>query len=135
VEVLKKLKLEYLDYSSSEINLVSQIYSERLLLPQLNDLDINYMVPHRFQEREILDKDDNYSEFQKLIFRKIPGDIEIERDYDNACLYMIEFEVDYLVIEAQYNNKLETATAKCIEKLFEIGEYRVFKIRPEWYNN
>lgn len=56
-----------------------------------------------------------------------------ESKFNNACYYANKEEIDYIIIDAQYNWQLESGLWSCVEKKFEFEQYRVFKTNYDYW--
>lgn len=125
IELIDKLSNEYLINDEEPIVIAQQIYSPFVLTNE----DIDFVVPN-FYDFESANKEEN--EFQKIFFKNMPGVDKVEGDYMQVCELSQKREVDYFIIDAQYNGDLENGIGYCGEKLFEMGNYRVFKAHYDW---
>ncbi len=74
----------------------------------------------------------NEAELQRILYRHEPGLREVSADHIQACILMQEKNVEYVILDAQYNPNLESGVGYCGEKIFEVGAYRVFKLDYSW---
>lgn len=121
---------ELMDYAVEENNnnpiIASQIYSSGALT---NNVLIN--VKDNLYTYELSDDSDD-AILQRILYRNEPGLPEIKEDYLQACPLLRDKEVQYMVIDAQYNWELESGIGYCGEKIFEKENYRVFKMHYDW---
>ena len=69
-----------------------------------------------------------------MFFRREPNSDDYEVNYEKACELAYEKEIEYSIIDAQYNWKLEQGLWPCIEKVLEFENYRVFKMRYDLWD-
>lgn len=125
IEVLDKFKKEVLLNKEGTTIIASQIYSAE----SFTDANIKNVKANLYSHGE-----DNTSEamFQRVFYRYEPGLDKIEGDYINACELAQERNVEYVIIEAQYNMELENGIGYCGDKVLEVGSYRIFEMHYDW---
>lgn len=75
-------------------------------------------------------------EFFETFKRKTHMDIEENRNTSKGCRYANERNVEYLLIDAQYNWDIEEGMWSCIEKIIDENGFRIFKLRYDlWEYN
>lgn len=127
IEVLEELQKNYIK-DNQNVAIASQIYStEALTSAKVRNIKENLMT---FAELD----DSQEAILQRMLYRNEPGLPEITENYDNVCGYLEEKDIQYAILDAQYNWKLETGIGYCGKKIFEIDNYRVFEMHYEWMN-
>lgn len=128
IEVLDKLEVDYLVYEDEPITVASQIYStESLMFTKVKNVIKNFA-----DLDGMLNKNDFDSQFQRIFYRRSPSVEDIGANYLDACKFAREKNVEYVILDAQYNWELETGIGYCGEKLFEMHNYRVFQMHYDW---
>ncbi|MEG0034895.1 MAG: hypothetical protein RR734_04915 [Bacilli bacterium] len=125
IEILKKLKNEYWVYDDEPINIAQQIYSPHVLTNE----NVYFHVAN-FYDFNVDNTDE--TEFQRIFYKNMPGATEVKGDYIRACELSKDREIDYFIIDAQFNRDLENGIGYCGELLFEYENYRVFKAHYDW---
>lgn len=125
MNVINKLSEEYLKYDNKdEINIASQIYGGQFF----SNFNINNQLEDRFSYA-VRDE----SEYERVFYRREPGFEDLSVDYEHACTLAFENQTDYVILEAQYNWKLQEGLWPCSELLFELENYRVLKMNYEYW--
>ena len=112
------------------IKVASQIYGAQLY----SNLDEYYgkfenQLADRFSY-QIIDTD----EFEQVFSRRIPGYDLPDVDYTKACTLAYDKQLDYVILEAQYNWELQTGLWPCSYQVGEdIGTYRILKMDYEYW--
>lgn len=125
IEVLDKFKKEILINKEGPVIIASQIYSaESFTDANIINIKANLYSKGNEQSTE--------AEFQRVFYRYEPGLEKIEGDYINACELAQERNVEFVIIEAQYNMELEDGIGYCGDKVLEVGSYRIFEMHYDW---
>ena len=108
------------------VNIASQIYGAQLFM------DPNYSI---YAEVENLLEDRfayvvmENSEFEQVFARRIPGYELPEVNFEKACSLAYNKQVDYVIIDAQYNWELQDGLWPCSYQIGEdMGTYRILKM-------
>lgn len=121
---------ELMDYAKEEDNstpiIASQIYSSGALT---DGVLIN--IKDNLYTYDLYDQSDD-AILQRILYRNEPGLPEIKEDYLKACPLLRDKNVQYTIIDAQYNWELESGIGYCGEKIIEVENYRVFKMHYDW---
>ena len=121
---------ELMDYAKEEDNstpiIASQIYSSGALT---DGVLIN--IKDNLYTYDLYDQSDDAT-LQRILYRNEPGLPEIKEDYLKACPLLRDKNVQYTIIDAQYNWELESGIGYCGEKIIEVENYRVFKMHYDW---
>jgi hypothetical protein len=125
IEVLDKFKKEVLLGKEGTTIIASHIYSSE----SFTDANIKNVKNNLYTYG---DERSNEAEFQRVFYRYEPGLEKIEGDYINACELAQEKNVEYVILDAQYNMELENGIGYCGDKVLEIGPYRVFEMHYDW---
>lgn len=125
IEVLDRFKKEFLLDKDETTIIASQIYSAE----SFTDANIKNVKNNLYSYG---DEKSNEAEFQRVFYRYEPGLEKIEGDYINACELAQEKNVEYVILDAQYNMELENGIGYCGDKVLEIGPYRVFEMHYDW---
>ncbi|NLP21493.1 MAG: hypothetical protein GX368_01555 [Erysipelotrichaceae bacterium] len=125
IEVLDRFKKEFLLDKEETTIIASQIYS----VESFTDANIKNVKNNLYTYG---DEKSNEAEFQRVFYRYEPGLEKIEGDYINACELAQEKNVEYVILDAQYNMELENGIGYCGDKVLEIGPYRVFEMHYDW---
>lgn len=124
----------YLRNLSIPINIVVQIYAAHLL----TDLDINRQTLQRIDNiHEIFSKDDSDSKLNQIFMIKT-NELQYGTyvpPFSETCSLLKEAETQFVIVEAQYNWDVENGLGYCGEKIYEVGDYRVFRMRYEWLDD
>lgn len=123
-----KLLDEYLiknDFKDSYI-FASQIYGTGMYSKMNIENEFNWQTQYL--------QDLNETNFTTVFFRREPNSDDYEVNYEKACELAYEKEIEYSIIDAQYNWKLEQGLWPCIEKVLEFENYRVFKMRYDLWD-
>lgn len=128
IEVLEEFTEKFLSPSDKPIIIASQIYStESLTTANLKNTIKN------FADLDGMIKFNDFDhQFQRVFYRRSPAVEDIGADYLKACEFAKEKDVEYVILDAQYNWELETGIGYCGEKLFEMHNYRIFKMHYDW---
>lgn len=134
VEVMEKLK-EYIEKEqiSQPIRLVTQIYGTHLI----TDMDVSILNSTRIDNQaELFEKSDERSKLDQIFLIK-DGYItaEYEQPFTQTCKITKYFKTDFVILNAQFNWDVENSLGYCAEKVVEVGNYRVFRMRFEWLGN
>lgn len=110
------------------VKLGSQIYGAQLL-STIEEEDVENVLRDRFSY-QIIDTD----EFEQVFSRRIPGYDLPDVDYTKACTLAYDKQLDYVILEAQYNWELQTGLWPCSYQVGEdIGTYRILKMDYEYW--
>ncbi len=131
VEVLNQLK-NYIEKEQMyrQIRIVTQIYGTHLL----TDLDVSILNRTRIDNQaDLFSKNDSRSILNQIFLIK-DGYIkaEFEQPFSETCKITKHFNTDFVILNAQYNWDVENGLGYCAEKVVEVGNYRVFRMRFEW---
>jgi hypothetical protein len=111
-----------------------QIYAAHLL----TDLDINRQTLQRIDNiHEIFSKDDSDSKLNQIFMIKT-NELQYGTyvpPFSETCSLLKEAETQFVIVEAQYNWDVENGLGYCGEKIYEVGDYRVFRMRYEWLDD
>ena len=108
------------------LNVASQVYGAQLFVTQEYTKygTIDNLLEDRFAYAVI----DN-SEFEQVFARRIPGYELPDVDYNKACSLAYNKQLDYVVLDAQYNWELQTGLWPCsVQVGQDIGTYRILKM-------
>ena len=134
VEVMEKLK-EYVDKEQIDqpIRLVTQIYGTHLI----TDMDVSILNSTRIDNQtELLQKTDERSFLDQIFLIKDGYTMaEFTQPFSETCKVTKFFNTDFVILNAQYNWDVENGLGYCAEKVVEVGNYRVFRMRFEWLDN
>ena len=126
IEVMEILERDYLSKDDKQsYNFASQIYGAQLFSKE----KIDNILEDRFAY-VVFDS----SEFERVFYRRQPGVEDTEVDYSHACGLALSKNLDYVIIDAQYNWQLQEGLWPCAEVLFEHDYYRVLKMNYDYYN-
>ncbi|MEA4821212.1 MAG: hypothetical protein VB122_03095 [Erysipelotrichales bacterium] len=127
LELVSKLENDYfkLNYDNMEqINIASHIYGIQLF----SNYNLNNLLNDRFSYA-VIEND----EFEKIFFRRQPTFEDYEVDYERACYLASTKELEYVILDAQYNWKLQEGLWPCSEVLFEYENYRILKLNYDYW--
>ncbi|MEA4821267.1 MAG: hypothetical protein VB122_03385 [Erysipelotrichales bacterium] len=125
IKIIEKLSEEYLKFEGKDqFNIASQIYGAQFF----TNFNITNLLEDRFSYvvREV-------SEFERVFYRRTPGYDDLLVDYNHACSLAFEKQTDYVILDAQYNWKLQEGLWPCSELLFEDGNYRILKMNYDYW--
>lgn len=125
IDLLDKFNKEYWINDEKPIKIAQQIYSPWVLTNENVEFLIDNFYDYTIDES-------TETQFQKIFFRNMPGVDPIKGDYLKVCELSKEREIDYFIIDAQYNNELENGLGYCADLLFEYENYRVFEAHYDW---
>ena len=131
VRVLEQLE-EYIEKEqmSQPVRIVTQIYGTHLL----TDMSVLIQNSTRIDNQpELFQKSDERSILDQIFLIK-DGYItaEFEQPFSETCRITKHFNTDFVILNAQYNWDVEHGLGYCAEKVIEVGNYRVFRMRFEW---
>ncbi|MEG0239403.1 MAG: hypothetical protein RR643_04565 [Anaerorhabdus sp.] len=118
-------KYLYMNDQKEEYKVISQAYGTGMF-SKLNIINLFNWQTHYLQK---LDE----TNFSTVFYRREPNSDDYEVDYNQACQLAYEKDAEYVIIDAQYNWQLESGMWPCLEKIFEVNNYRVFKIRYDMW--
>lgn len=125
LEVLQRFDDEIL-LNSGEVTIVaSQIYSSEAFTTA-NIINVKNNIYTYGDEKS------DEAEFQRIFYRYEVGLDEVKGDYIRACELAQAKDVQYVILDAQYNRDLEFGIGYCGEKVLEVEQYRVFKMHYDW---
>lgn len=111
------------------IRLISQIYGNHLI----TDIPFTLINTPRIDSLEELYKQsDDVSKLNQIFYIKTGESIPYTPPYNQTCTLTRKLDVDFVIVEAQYNWDVENGLGYCGEKIFEVGNYRIFRMRYEW---
>lgn len=130
LKVFRELKTYLAKEEISEnINLISQIYGNHLI----TDIHFTLINTTRIDSLDELYKQtDDLSLINQIFYIKTGESMPYTPPYNQTCLLTRKLDVDFIIVEAQYNWDVENGLGYCAEKIFEVGNYRVFRMRYEW---
>lgn len=131
VRVLEQLE-EYIEKEQmpQPVRIVTQIYGTHLL----TDMSVLIQNSTRIDNQsELFQKSDERSILDQIFLIK-DGYItaEFEQPFSETCRITKYFNTDFVILNAQYNWDVEHGLGYCAEKVIEVGNYRVFRMRFEW---
>lgn len=118
-------KYLYMNDQKEEYKVISQAYGTGMF----SKLNINNLFNWQTHYLQKLDE----TNFSTVFYRREPNSDDYEVDYNQACQLAYEKDAEYVIIDAQYNWQLESGMWPCLEKIFEVNNYRVFKIRYDMW--
>jgi len=130
LNVFKKLE----DYVAQEemrepINIIVQIHGAHLL----TNLELNRQTSQRINNIEdLFSKQDDGSKLNQIFLIKDSSEVKFTPPYKETCQLTQAIDTQFVIVEAQYNWDVEHELGYCAEKIFEVGNYRVFRMRYEW---
>lgn len=144
---LEDAKEHYLVVDNKDINIVSQIYGLQyfsranvyegylfkvLVFPDEYQNSIKTKVVNLLADRfsyQIIDTD----AFERTFARRYPGISLPEADYEQACSLAFSKNVDYVILDAQYNYQLQDGLWPCSKMVLDRSPYRVLKMDYDYW--
>jgi hypothetical protein len=128
LDILDQLQ-EYIRLTEVDGKVASQVYSIKLLTDgnmsnsvslRIDDLDALYM------------KDDVDSIFLQIFHRRLYNDVKREEPLSRVCEVTQKKDIQYVIVETQYNWIIEDGLGYCGEVILNNDRYRVYNMRYDW---
>lgn len=127
-EAVKNFENNILQFNDKEsYNVISHVYG----LENLTKYKVDNLLEDRFAYIYINDGD----EFQTMFARRYPGYNLPEVSYEKACTLAFERDVEYVILDAQYNWMLQEGLWPCSVVVDDYGIYRVLKMDYEYWES
>ena len=125
IDVLSKFEKEILNGRSETTIIASQIYSSEAF----TNANIKNVKDNLYKYG---DDPSEEAEFQRIFYRQQPGLEVVKGDYLKACELAQKRNVEFVIIEAQFNPDLEDGIGYCGQKVLEVENYRIFEMHYDW---
>ncbi len=135
IEVLKQLEdYVHIENINEPVNIIVQINAAHIL----TDMQIVRQTSQRIDNLALLYESDSISAKLNQIFYVKTYEFQLgsyHPPFTETCTLTKEVGTQFVIVEAQYNWDVENGLGYCAEKIFEVGDYRVFRMRYEWLDN
>lgn len=130
IEVFNQLETYiYQEKIEQPINIIAQIHGAHLL----TELELNRQSSQRIDNVEALfSKTDDASKINQIFMIKDSNERLYMPPYNETCQLTESINTQFIIVEAQFNWDVEHELGYCAEKIFEVSNYRVFRMRYDW---